>query len=377
MTLSWWPNVVFRLGLKELYSLVRDPVLVVVIVYAFSVGVYVVATGRKTDVRDASVAVVDADRSVLSARINDALLPPYFRAPSYLDRAESRRLMDNGTYTFVIEVPPRLEADILAGRLAPLQINIDATAVAYAGIGASYIQDVVASETATFLRQRGVTGGAPVEVVDRVLFNRSLDTVGFNAVMEVIKNITILTLILVGAAVIRERERGTIEHLLVMPIGPSEIAAAKIWANGAAVVLATAVSLQVMTLVLPAGVIGGSIPLFLAGVVVYVFAVGALGILLATVASSMPQFGLLAIPIFVIMILLSGGVTPFENMPPLLRNTMHVVPSTHFVKFAQAVMFRGAGIDLVWRDLAFMAALGVVFLAAAMARFRTMLSRQV
>jgi ABC-2 type transport system permease protein len=98
--------------------------------------------------------------------------------------------------------------------------------------------------------------------------------------------------------------------------------------------------------------------------------------LLATIANSMPQFALLAIPVFVIMFLLSGTFTPFESMPPLLQDIMYAVPSTHFVKFSQSILYRGAGIDVVWMDLTIMAALGAAFLAAALSRFRTMLARQ-
>lgn len=370
----WFHNVL-RLGLKEISSLARDAVLVALIIYAFTIAIYVVATGRKTDVRDASVAIVDADRSVLSARIKDALLPPYFRAPRDLDRSQVDGLMDKGEYTFILEIPPRFEADLLAGRDPSLQINVDATAMTQAGVGTSYIQEIVARETAAFLKQRSASRDLPVDAVHRALFNQNLDSVRFNTIMEIIKNVTILTIILVGAAVIREREHGTIEHLLVMPVGPSEIAAAKIWANGAVVLLATGFSLHVIAQVLLKIPIVGSIELFLAGTVVYLFAVASLGILLATVANSMPQFGLLAIPVFVIMILLSGAMTPFESMPPFLQNVMHAAPSTHFVKFAQAVLFRGAGIDIVWRDLALMAATGGVFLAVALARFRAMLAR--
>jgi ABC-2 type transport system permease protein len=120
----------------------------------------------------------------------------------------------------------------------------------------------------------------------------------------------------------------------------------------------------------------GSVALFLAGTAVYLFTVTSLGILLATIANSMPQFGLLAIPVFVIMILLSGSFTPFESMPMLLQDVMYLAPSTHFVKFAKSVLYRGAGIDVVWRDLVIMAGLGGIFLAIALARFRTMLAQQ-
>jgi ABC-2 type transport system permease protein len=371
----WFQNV-FRLGLKEISSLARDVVLVLLIIYSFTIAIYVVATGRKTEVRSASVAIVDADQSTLSSRIKESLQPPYFQNPREVDRSEVDILMDKGRYTFILEIPPRFEADVLAGRGGSLQINVDATAMTQAGVGTAYIQQIIVRETSAFLKQSGSNQNVPIDPVYRALFNQNLEAIRFNAIMEIIKNVTILTVILVGAAIIREREHGTIEHLLVMPVGPSEIAAAKIWANGAVVLLAATFSLYVVAQIFLQIPVAGSIELFLAGTIVYIFSVAALGILLATVVNSMPQFGLLAIPVFVIMILLSGSMTPFESMPVVLQKIMHVAPSTHFVKFAQSVLYRGAGIDVVWRDLAIMLGLGTIFLVAALLRFRAMLAQQ-
>ena len=216
----------------------------------------------------------------------------------------------------------------------------------------------------------------PVEPVIRALFNQNLEAKQFTASMGVINNVTILAIVLVGAAVMREREHGTIEHLLVMPVRSSEIAAAKIWANGLIILLAAAFSLHVVVQVVLGIPILGSVELFLAGAAVYLFAVASLSILLATIVNSMPQFALLSIPVFVIMFLLSGSFTPFESMPVFLQDIMYILPSTHFVRFAQSVLYRGAGIDVVWPDLAIMGALGGAFLAAALSRFRAMLARQ-
>jgi ABC-2 type transport system permease protein len=371
-----WIKNTLRLGLKELASLSRDVVMMALIAYVFTAAVYVEATATKTDVSNASVAVVDADQSTLSSRIKQALLPPFFRTPREIDRSEVDGLLDKGQSTFILEVPPRFEADLLAGRGPSIQIDVDATAVAQAAVGTAYLQEIIAEETAGFLKQSGAGGTLPVVPVIRALFNQNLDAERFNAAMGIINNITILSVILVGAAVMREREHGTIEHLLVMPVRPSEIAAAKIWSNGLVILLAAGFALHVIVQVVLRVPIIGSVELFLAGTAVYLFAVTSLGILLATIANSMPQFALLAIPVFVVMILLSGAFTPFESMPALLQDIMYVSPSTHYVRYAQAVLNRGAGLAVVWVDLAFMAGLGAAFLAAALSRFKAMLVRQ-
>jgi len=374
--MKYWVRNVFRLGVKELASLARDVVMAVLIVYVFTVAVYSEATAMKTDVSNAGVAIVDADHSILSASIKDALQPPYFRVPREIDRSELDELLDKGLYTFVLEIPPRFEADLLANGGPSIQINVDATAVAQAAVGTAYIQQIIARETADFLHQHGATQAVPIEPVIRALFNQNLEAIRFSASMGIINNVTILAVILAGAAVMRERERGTIEHLLVMPVLPNEILAAKIWANGLIVLLAAGLSLHLVVQFALQVPIVGSVEFFLAGTAVYLFAVTSLGILLATIANSMPQFALLAIPVFIVMFLLSGSFTPFESMPVLLQDIMYASPSTHFVRFAQSVLYRGAGVDLVWKDLAAMAALGAAFVAVALSRFRTMLARQ-
>ena len=371
-----WVINVFYLGLKEIASLLRDIVMVGLIIYVFTVAVYTMATGLKTEVNNASVAVVDADRSTLSSRIKDALQPPYFSVPRDIDRSEVDELLDKGSYTFVQEIPPSLEADLLANRGPSIQINVDATAVSQAAVGTAYIQEIISREAADFLHHHGANEVVPIEPVIRALFNQNLEAIRFNASMDIIMNVTMLGIVLVGAAVMREREHGTIEHLLVMPVRPSEIAAAKIWANGLIILLAAGLSLHVVIQFVLQIPIIGSVELFLAGTAIYLFAVTSLGILLATIANSMPQFALLAIPVFIVMFLLSGTFTPFESMPPVLQDIMYAVPSTHFVRFAQSILYRGAGLDVVWKDLMVMTALGAVFLAATLSRFRSMLVRQ-
>lgn len=336
---------IYQLGIKELFSLRYDPVMVFLIVYSFTFSIYMIAKGNITGVVNAAVAIVDEDRSQLSRRINDALLAPQFLPPEQLGLGEIDAAMDAGRYTFVIDIPPDFQADIMAGHRPVIQLNVDATAMGMAGTGAGYVHRIIAHEVAAFFK--GVGPMEPVTIVTRARFNPNLDSSWFDSVMEVTNNITLLAIMLTGAALIREREHGTIEHLLVMPLTPAEIMIAKVWANGLAILVAATFSLYVVVQGLLAIPIIGSIPLFLTGTVVYLFSVTALGIFLATLARSMPQFGLLALLVFIIMNMLSGVHTPLDNMPVLLQGIMQFAPSTHYVSFAKAVLFRGAGLDVV------------------------------
>lgn len=365
---------ILQLGVKELYSLSRDVVLVVLIAYTFTVAIYVVANGMNTEVRNAAVAIVDEDGSELSHRIRNAFLPPYFRRPALIGLHEVDRAMDSGRYSFVLDIPPDFQADVLAGRRPVVQINVDATAMTLAGNGTNYINNIVTDEVRYFL-SRGGDEVAPAVVLNiRTKFNPNLESSWFTAVMQLINNVTILAMILSGAAVIREREHGTLEHLLVMPLTPAQIMLSKIWANGLVIVTATVISLSVVVQGLLQVPIAGSIGLFALGTAAYLFSVTSLGIMLATIAHSMPQFGLLAIPVFVIMNMLSGSTTPLDSMPEFLQVVMQAAPSTHFIALAQAVLYRGAGIEIVWIELVTILGIGVVLFLLALARFRRSLT---
>jgi len=362
---------IYRLGFKELISLRHDVVLVVLIVYFFSYAIYAPAKGTQLDLINASVAVVDEDHSQLSRSIHDALLPPYFLPPQQIEMSQIDDAMESGRYTFVIDIPPDFQAELERGRHPSLQVNIDATAMTQAGSGARHLQNIIAQEVASFLK---TTSQQPVRLVTRTLFNPNRESSWFVSVMQVINNITLLAIFLTGAALIREREHGTIEHLLVMPLKPVEIMLAKIWANGLVVIIAATLSLRVMVQGVLQVPIAGSMPLFIAGVMVYLFSVTSLGIFLATLARSMPQFALLAFPVFIVMNLLSGSNTPFDSMPILVQRIMIFSPSTHFVSFAQAILYRGAGFDVVWKEFAATAGMGLVFFTAALLRFRKTVS---
>lgn len=371
-----WVRNVARLSMKELRSLLGDVPLMALIIFAFTVAIHTTAKGVKAEVANASVGIIDGDHSALSRRLRAAIQPPYFNIPRDISYQEAGPALDRSEVIFVIEIPPRFEADVLARRAPTVQLTVDATAMTQAGLGAVYLNEIFLKEMLDFFHQNGIETMLPAPPVIHVLFNPNNQGHWFTSVMQIVTNVTVLAIILVGAAVIREREHGTIEHLLVMPVRPSEIAMAKILANGGVILLAVALSLWLVVHVWLQVPLPGSAGLFLAGTALYLFAVTALGILLATLASSMPQFGLLAAPVYVVLYLLSGAATPVESMPQIIQHVVQVSPATQFVKMTQAVLYRGAGVEIVWPQLLAIAAAGGVFLVVALARFRSMLARQ-
>ena len=366
---------ILHLGIKELRSLQHDLALVLLILWAFSMGIYSAATSMPESLHNAAIAVVDEDQSQLSERLIQAFQEPYFRPPERIDLNEMDRGMDSGRYTFTLNIPPNFQRDVLAGRSPAIQLNVDATQVSMAFTGAGYIQNIGASEVAEFVRRYRGELQQPAELALRIQFNPNLTRAWFGSVMEVINQITMLSIILTGAALIREREHGTVEHLLVMPVTPLEIMLAKVWSMGLVVLTAAALSLLLVVqgwLQVP---IEGSIALFLAGAALHLFATTSMGIFFGTVARSMPQLGLLIILVLLPLQILSGGTTPRESMPELVQQIMLAAPTTHFVALAQAILYRGAGLAIVWPYMLAIAGIGALFFVAALGRFRKTLAQ--
>jgi ABC-2 type transport system permease protein len=361
---------IFWLGLKEIRSLLSDMVMVLFVVYAFTLAIQIQATGTSSEVNNASIAFVDEDVSGLSKELFNAFYPPRFKLPQLLEANQVQSAMDQGRFMFVVVVPPRFELDLRAGRNPALQLDIDATAMQQAGIGAGYFKNIINDRVGSYLKRTDVTTQPPLNLVVRKLFNPNGESSWFKSVVAIINQITLLTVVLTGAAVIREREHGTLEHLLVMPLTSFEIAMAKVWANSLVILVATAASLLLIVRLALKVPFAGSPPLWFAGVVLYLFFATALGIFLGTISRSMAQFALLIILVIMVLQLLSGGSTPVESQPRWMQYLTYLLPARHFVSFSQVIIYRGGGLSAVWVQFLMVAAVGLGFFVYSLALFR-------
>jgi ABC-2 type transport system permease protein len=358
------------LGLKEIRSLLSDMVMVVFVIYAFTLAIYVQATGTSSEVNNASIAFVDEDGSALSKELFNAFYPPRFKLPETITAGDAQADMDRGRFMFVVVIPPRFEHDLRAGRNPDIQVNIDATAMQQAGIGVGYIKSIINDRIGSFLKRTEESESRPIKLVVRKMFNPNGLSSWFKSIVAIINQITLLTVVLTGAAVIREREHGTLEHLLVMPLSAFEIAMAKVWANSFVILIATAASLLVIVDMVLKVPFAGSVVLWFVGVVLYLFFATALGIFLGTISRSMAQFALLIILVIIVLMLLSGGSTPVESQPKWLQYLTYFLPSRHFVGFSQVIIYRGGGLGAVWHHFLVVSAVGVGFFVYSLALFR-------
>lgn len=364
---------IIQLGIKELRGLMRDPMLVVLIIYAFTASIYTGANALPESLNRTPIGIVDEDVSPLSIRLSTAFLPPYFNPPSYINHEEMDARMDQGIDTFALNIPPNFQRDVLAGRSPAIQLNVDATRMSQAFTGSGYIQSIVDAEISEYVQRVRAPPEVAVDLALRARFNPELNKQWFGALINVINNITMLAIILTGTALIREREHGTIEHLLVMPVTPLEIMVSKIWSMALVVLIAATFSLVFIVQGVLQVPIEGSVALFLLGTILHLFATTCMGIALATVAGSMPQFGLLLMLTLMPLQILSGGSTPRESMPQIIQDLMLAAPNTHFIMMGQSVLYRGAGFEVVWPQFLALAVIGAVLFLFSLRQFRRML----
>lgn len=362
-------NILY-LAWKELISLWRELILLLLVIYSFGPGLYTESSGSGEAINNTPVTFVDEDQTALSRAMRTALYPPYFLEPDEANAAEADSMLDWGETTFVVAVPKGFEAELRSGRQSTLQINIDATKTMQAMVGTGYLTSILSDEVSRHLARSDGQDEPPVDLVLRRAYNPTGNTVWLSAISSLLNQLSMLTIILTGAALIREREHGTLEHLMVMPLNAFEIAAAKILANSALIFVAFVFGLYVIVkgaLQIP---FAGSEALLLVGTAVYLFAASAIGVLLGVLARTMAQFALLIMLVIMPMMILSGGMSSIESQPLWLKPITFMLPSRHYMEMATSVAYRGADLSIVWPQFLAVFLLGGAFLAASLLLFR-------
>jgi ABC-2 type transport system permease protein len=232
----------------------------------------------------------------------------------------------------------------------------------------------MSAEVQRFAAREDIVATAPLDLVVRRAYNPAGNNVWLSAISSLLNQLSMLTIVLTGAALIREREHGTIEHLMVMPLSAIEIALAKVVANALVIFIAFVFSLFVVVqgaLDIP---FAGSEALLMAGTLIYLFAAASIGILLGILARTMAQFALLIMLVIMPIMILSGGMTPIESQPIWLQPITFLLPSRHYMEFAQAITYRGADFAIVWTSFLWAFLLGTAFLGVSLILFRRSVS---
>ncbi|MDY0051708.1 MAG: ABC transporter permease [Aliarcobacter sp.] len=366
---------IYNLSIKELKTLFYDKVMVLLVIYSFSFAIYIGGTQTSTELRNASIAFVDSDKSTLSTRIIDSFMKPRFNTPVMISYNDVNANLDSGYYTFIILIPANFEKDVLGGNSPDILANIDATRMTQAGIGSGYIQNIITQEVQTFLKGTYDSTVNP-KIVSRYKYNPNLTSMWFGSINEIINNIVMISILLSGAALVREREHGTIEHLMVMPLRAFEIMLSKILSTCLVVLVCVSFSLLVVIELILKIPLSGSVPLYLLCTFLVLFATTSMGVFMGTIVKNMPQLGMIFILTILPLMLLSGSITPYESMPMILQELMKLMPTSHFVDLSQAILFKGAGLSIIWEKMLIIFIIGVVFFVSTLALFKRSLDSQ-
>ncbi len=360
---------------KEIRQLLRDVPLLLFLIYAFTIEIYLAGSGGALELNRAKVIVHDADRTDASRDLIYRFMPPYFEmAGEVRDIRTGLAMLDRGDALVLLDVPERFEETLIRGeRAASVQMQIDTSNTTLGYLAASYGAQIgaifVRERTESFFQDEGLP---VIRNEQRVWFNQDLKDSWYKVISELLTMMTAVSVLLPGAAMVREKERGTIEQLLVSPISPFQVLISKVLAMDIVILIATAVSLFVIMQPLFGLPARGSLVLFFSLVALYVFTTAGLGLVVATVARNSAQVGMLTILFVTPMIMLSGTWTPPEAMPRVLQFLIRLSPLNHFIEISYGILLRGAGVALLWDSILAMFIMGNLLLLVGVWRFRRM-----
>lgn len=378
-----WRGVLGRgleLVRKELLQLWRDRVLILFLLYVFTVDIYLAGSGLSFSLHNATIAVMDQDMSQASRELASRFQPPQFRrVPAPADPRAAQRQLDTGRSMVVMQIPPHFQADLGAGRQAGVQYLVDSSNSVLGLLAGSHAAEIVGrynlEQSAARLAAAGAGAGLPrVDNAQRALFNPNQNEAWFMSIAELLMLVTVFAIILPAVAAVREKERGTIEQLLVSPLRPLEILLPKVLAMTLVILAGVTLAIAVVLRGVFDVPIRGSLPLFYAISALYVFTTSGIGLLLATIARNMAQVGMLAIMVLAPMMFLSGMWTPPEALAPPVRALMAVSPMHYYIDAGFGVLLKGMTLAELGPPLLAMTLLGALAFGAGLARFRRQFS---
>lgn len=377
LELSIWWRRLQAMTVKEFIQLFRDPVLLFFVLYAFTVDIFLAGSGVSLQLNHATMVVHDADHSLASRELIHRFRPPYFRLDGEIgDAKEGIRLLDEGKAMIVLDIPPKFQEELLKGESTAVQMQVDTTNVVLGFLATSYGAQIVGQYgLETGLAHEGLISGnsqaAPVVINDpRVWFNPNQNDSWFMSITELLNIITLFAILLPATAMAREKERGTVEQLLVSPLTPFQIMFPKVIAMTA--VILTGMVLSLFAILKPIFFVPfkGTLTLFFTITILYIFTTTGLGLFISTIARNLAQVGMLTLLIFTPMSFLSGAWTPPEAMPKLLRIMMAISPLHYYIDASFGILLKGAGLDILWDSVMGIVVLGGVLFGFGMWCFR-------
>ncbi|WP_374556191.1 ABC transporter permease [Aquitalea pelogenes] len=363
--------------MKELKQLGRDRVLLAFIVYAFTADIFLAASGVSLSLNHAATLVQDLDRSPQSRELLSRFQQPYFRIDGTVSQdAAALAALDQGRAMLVLSVPPQFGRDLANGRPTSLAMQVDTTNSVLGFLATSHAQQIVSQYGLESAMQRLGMGEAATRNLPqvqndiRVWYNPNQEDSWFMGISEMLNIATVFAVLLPAAAMVREKERGTVEQLIVSPLSPFGILLPKVVSMTGVILCGVALSLFLVLIPVFAIPVKGSLLLFFALSGLYVFTTAGLGLFAATIARNLAQAGMLSILILAPMLFLSGAWTPPEAMPGWLRGLMFASPLHYYLDIAFGILLKGQGLADLQSAILGMGGIGVLVFGAGLLLFR-------
>lgn len=352
---------------KELLHILRDRGLIVFVLYAFILDVYIAAQGFNLIPEMVSINVYDEDKSYRSRELIDRIKPPAFREPRSIESyREIDELLNESKTVLALVVPPDFEKNIYRNR-ASVQILVDGTQSSAAYLSSAYLNFIVKQYSDDFLKERlkltKITGIPYVDVKSRIFFNPDANDKLFEGINEFFLVITLIGMILPASILIREKEYGTIEQIMISPLNIRKLLFIKIIAATLFMLTMISISYEFVLKLWLGFCLKGTIIEFLMICLIYTFATSGLSFIIASIARRFSQIGLLTIAIFAPMLLLSGGWVPPESLPEWLRQLTVISPLKYFMDMGIGLLIRGASIKLIFHSMVKLIILATILMA--------------
>jgi ABC-2 type transport system permease protein len=362
---------------KEFIQALRNPRMRGMILVTPVIQLFLFGYAVTTDVRNIALAVYDLDQSVASRE-----LVSRFVRSGYFDLVESaanparvRKLLDRGEARAVLQFNRGFQETLQAGRTAELQLLLDGTIPNTAGIVLNYSSRIVNQYSQELLDQRmhRLLGTPPrtarVELSTRAWFNDNLESRNFFVPGVIAMIVTLTSLILTSMAVVREKEIGTMEQILVTPIRPVELILGKT-IPFALISYADVIGITVIGVLWFAVPVRGNLLLLFFATGLFLLTTLGLGLLISTVSQTQQQAMMGAFFLYLPALLLSGFIFPIANMPEVFQWLTLLNPLRYFLEIIRGIFLKGIGASILWPQMAALSMIGVATLGLASRRFQ-------
>lgn len=354
---------------KELTQFLRDKVMLFLVVYLYTAEVVMCASALSFDVRNLPTAWVDLDRSAASRQLAERL-----RSSGYFDirhgttrESELAALLDRGEALAAVIIPADFSRQLAAGTPTSVQLLLDGSNANTASVAQGYAQRII-QEFALEQLPPASPRAAPIEYRPRIWYNSELRYVYFMVLSMIATASLMVGVITAAASIVREKESGTIEQIMVTPITSAELLVAKMLPTLVVGLLALVPSLAVAAgFGLP---FRGSLALFFSFSALYLVSSMGIGILVATFAQTLQQALLIAFFVLFPVMFLSGTLVPVESMPVALQYVAQLSPLRHYMDVILGIFLKGIGLEVLWPQAVALSVIAAVLLELSVLRFR-------